>query len=68
MTRNRTLTSVIGRRDKVNLPNLTNSTTGIAFDGTDYYISNIYHQTISVYDGSGNFVHDFTLQNAAFQL
>jgi hypothetical protein len=40
----------------------TNATTGIAFDGTDYYISNIYNQTISVYDGSGDFLRDFTLQ------
>jgi hypothetical protein len=40
----------------------TNSTTGIAFDGTDYYISNIFNQTISVYDSSGTFVRDFTLQ------
>jgi hypothetical protein len=44
----------------------TNSTTGIAFDGTDYYISNIYNQTISVYDGSGAFVRDFTLQTGGF--
>lgn len=44
----------------------TNSTTGIAYDGTDYYISNIYNQTISVYDGSGNFVRDITLQNGGY--
>ena len=46
----------------------TNETTGIAFDGTDYYISNIFNQTISVYDGSGDFVRDFTLQTAAIRL
>ncbi len=40
-----------------------NGNTGIAFDGTDYYISNIFDQTISVYDASGNYLHDITLQN-----
>jgi hypothetical protein len=44
----------------------TNSTTGIAYDGTDYYISNIFNTTISVYDGSGTFVRDFTLQTGGF--
>jgi hypothetical protein len=44
----------------------TNATTGIAFDGTDYYISNIFNQTISVYDGSGDFVRDFTLQTGGY--
>ncbi|MDB5479320.1 MAG: motif putative anchor domain protein [Caulobacteraceae bacterium] len=36
--------------------------TGIAFDGTDYYVSNIFHQSLSVYDSSGNYLHDITLQ------
>lgn len=44
----------------------TNATTGIAFDGTDYYISNIYNQTLSVYDSSGNFVRDITLQTGGY--
>ena len=44
----------------------TNATTGIAFDGTDYYISNIYNTTISVYDSSGDFVRDFTLQTGGY--
>ncbi len=36
--------------------------TGIAFDGTDYYVSNIFVNTIGVYDGSGNFLHNIVLQ------
>jgi len=36
--------------------------TGIAFDGTDYYVSNIFNHTISVYDSAGTYLHDFTLQ------
>ncbi|HEY1862300.1 MAG TPA: PEP-CTERM sorting domain-containing protein [Roseiarcus sp.] len=43
-----------------------NSTTGIAFDGTDYYVSNIYQQTIGVYDSSGNWVRNITLQTGGY--
>jgi hypothetical protein len=35
--------------------------TGIAFDGTDYYVSNIASHTISVYDSNGNWLRDITL-------
>jgi hypothetical protein len=45
---------------------LTNSTTGIAFDGTDYYVSNIFNGTISVFDPSGNWLRNFTLQTGGF--
>jgi hypothetical protein len=44
----------------------TSGNTGIAFDGTDYYVSNIFARTISVYDASGNWLHDFTLQTGGF--
>ena len=40
----------------------TSGNTGIAFDGTFYYIANIFANTISVYDASGNWLHDITLQ------
>jgi PEP-CTERM motif len=36
--------------------------TGIAYDGTDYYVSNINDQTISVYGPNGNWLRDFSLQ------
>jgi hypothetical protein len=35
--------------------------TGIAFDGTNYYLSNVFNGSISVYDSSGAFVRTFTL-------
>jgi hypothetical protein len=47
---------------------LTNSTAGIAFDGTDYYVSNIFNGTISVFDGSCNWLRDFTLQTGGQSL
>ncbi|MHB8528333.1 MAG: PEPxxWA-CTERM sorting domain-containing protein [Caulobacteraceae bacterium] len=37
--------------------------TGIAFDGTDYYVSNVFAGTISVYDSSGTWLHDITLSS-----
>jgi len=37
--------------------------TGIAFDGTNYYVSNVFAGTIGVYDGSGNWTHDITLSS-----
>jgi PEP-CTERM motif len=40
----------------------TSGNTGIAYDGTDYYVSNIFAHTISVYDASGAYLHDITLQ------
>jgi hypothetical protein len=40
--------------------------TGIAFDGTFYYVSNIFDHTISVYDSSGNWLHDITLATGGF--
>ena len=40
----------------------TTGNTGIAYDGTDYYISNIFAHTISVYDASGAYLHDIALQ------
>ena len=44
----------------------TAGNTGIAFDGTYYYVSNIFNATISVYDSSGNWLHDITLQTGGF--
>ena len=40
--------------------------TGIAYDGTDYYVSNIYDQSISVFNSSGTWVRDFTLQTGGY--
>jgi hypothetical protein len=40
----------------------TSGNTGIAFDGTNYYVSNIFANTISVYDSAGNWLRDITLQ------
>lgn len=39
--------------------------TGIAYDGTDYYISNINSGTMSVYGPTGNYIDTVTLQNAS---
>lgn len=35
--------------------------TGITFDGTNYYVSDIFNNAIVVYDGAGNFVRRQTL-------
>ena len=35
--------------------------TGITFDGTNYYVSNIYNNQIAIYDGTGAFVDAKTL-------
>jgi hypothetical protein len=40
------------------------SGTGIAFDGTYFYVSNIYQGTIGVYDTSGNLVRTETVTGA----
>lgn len=40
--------------------------TGIAYDGTDYYVSNIFDTSISVFDASGNWVRDFSLQTGGY--
>jgi hypothetical protein len=40
----------------------TSGNTGIAYDGTDYYVSNIFDHTISVYDASGAYLDDIVLQ------
>jgi hypothetical protein len=44
----------------------TSGNTSIAYDGTDYYISNIYSRSISVYDSAGAFVRTFSLQTGGF--
>jgi hypothetical protein len=38
--------------------------TGIAYDGTDYYVSNVNSGTMSVYGPTGNYLTDVTLQGA----
>jgi hypothetical protein len=38
--------------------------TGIAYDGTNYYISNIYSGTMSIYGPTGNYLSDVALQTA----
>lgn len=39
--------------------------TGIAFDGTDFYLSNIFNGSLAEYTESGTFVQDITLTGAA---
>lgn len=39
----------------------TSGNTGIAFDGTDFFISNIFHSSLSEYDANGNYITDITL-------
>ena len=41
--------------------NPTNSSTGIAFDGTDFFTSNIFNRTLSEWNSSGTFLQNFTL-------
>jgi hypothetical protein len=42
-------------------PNGCSGSTGIAFDGTDYFVSCIFESKLAVFDGSGNFVKDVTV-------
>lgn len=35
--------------------------TGVAFNGTDFYVSNIYSNSVNIYDASGNFINTLTL-------
>jgi len=35
--------------------------TGITYDGTDFYVSNIFNNALDVYDNNGNFVRQVTL-------
>jgi hypothetical protein len=45
--------------------NSTSSTTGIAFDGTNFFTSNIFAGTLSEWDGTtGAFIQTITLSNA----
>lgn len=37
------------------------ATTGVAFDGTDFFVSNINGNSVSVYDSSGTFIRTTTL-------
>jgi hypothetical protein len=39
----------------------TAGNTGIAFDGTDFFISNIFSDTLSEYDANGNYIKDVSL-------
>jgi len=41
--------------------NPTFAPTGITFDGTDYFVSNIFNNEIAVYDGTGAFLRNVTL-------
>ena len=45
--------------DFINTGNV--SGTGIAYDGTDFFVSNIFQGTISVYDNTGTFIRTETL-------
>jgi len=44
----------------------TSGNTGIAYDGTDYYVSNIFANTISVYGPTGIWLYDITLQTGGY--
>jgi hypothetical protein len=37
------------------------SNTGIAFDGTDFFVSNIFNSSLSEYNSSGAYIQDITL-------
>jgi len=45
------------------LINTTFGATGIAFDGTNYFVSDIYHGQLDVYNSAGTFLNTVTLQN-----
>jgi hypothetical protein len=38
--------------------------TGIAYDGTDYFVSDVYNGRLGVYDSTGTFVNFLALKNA----
>lgn len=40
----------------INTAGHSNASTGIAFDGTDFFTSNIYQNSLGEYDANGNFV------------
>jgi len=39
------------------------SGTGVAFNGTDFYVSNIFSNSVNIYDASGNFIQTLGLGN-----
>ena len=42
-------------------PNGCNGSTGVAFDGTDYFVSCIFSAKLAEFDGSGNFLADIPI-------
>jgi hypothetical protein len=50
--------------DYINAAAHSSGTTGIAFDGTDFYTSNIFAGTVNVWSESGAFIQTITLTGA----
>lgn len=48
-------------------PNTT-QTTGVTFDGTDYYVSEIYNNAIAVFDSNGTYLNRVTLSTTGHLL
>ncbi len=43
----------------------TNGTTGVAYDGTDFYTSNIFSSSLNEWDGAGNFIKTLAITGGA---
>ena len=48
--------------------NKTSSTTGVAYDGTYFFTSNIYSNSLSVWDSTGTYLKDISLTGFNFQI
>jgi hypothetical protein len=46
----------------------TNGTTGIAFDGTDFFTSNIFQNSINEWDANGNFIKTIALTGGTTEI
>ncbi len=51
---------------QANFITTTFGATGIAFDGTNYVVSDIYHGQLDFYNASGQFVRTLSLQNPTY--
>ena len=61
-----TLPEQWGLEERSTVAQQTLVNTGIAYDGTDYYVSNIFDNTISVFGPTGAYLHDITLQTGGY--
>jgi len=44
------------------------TSTGIAFDGTNYYTDNVYNSSFNVFDGSGTFIKTISFNGGTYHL